>query len=138
VTVHRNWLEATSAVVFGIAVLALVPLGVLVGFPTWLRILLVVEGVVLGPAMFWYARVGVYETTDGIKLRTRFHTRDLTWEEVERFEYRSTLNWRGARRVATVVLKDGSRIELSGDWPAKRVDRLNDALRKAGSATGTG
>jgi hypothetical protein len=120
----------------GVASVVLIPFGLLAtGFPPRLRIIFVVDGVVMGPAMFWYARVGVYETRDGIKVRTRFHTRDLTWEEID-FEHRSTLTWRGARRIGTVVLKNGSQIELEGDWSSKRIDGLNDALNRARSEAG--
>jgi hypothetical protein len=134
--VYRNRLEAVGAVVLGVIVMAgFVAIGLTTpGAPSWFRVLLPAAGLLCGIVfVFGYARVGVYETKEGIKVRDWFRAYDLKWSEIQHFELEPKFDWRGKQKLGYVVLQDGSRILLKSIWEPKLIAALNDALSRARS-----
>jgi hypothetical protein len=83
--------------------------------------------------VFGGAREGVYETSEGIKVRDYFRSHDLKWSEIQRFELERRIDWGGPRKLGFAVLQDGSRLRLKGMTTPKLIAALNDALSRARS-----
>ncbi len=134
--VYRSRLDFLTAVVLGVIAFAgFVTIGLTTsGAPSWFRAILIVVGLLSGIVfVFGYARVGVYETKEGIKLRDWFRSYDLKWSEFQRFDLEPKFDWRGKQKLGYVVLQDGSRILLKSIWTPKLIAALNDALSRARS-----
>jgi len=133
--VYRNRLEVLTAVALGVIVFAgFVTIGLTTPAPSWFRAVLIVGGLLFGVmSVFGYARVGVYESKEGIRVRDWFRSYDLKWSQIQRFQLEEGFDWRGKRRLGFAVLEDGSRIRLKGMTTPKLIAALNDALSRAKS-----
>lgn len=134
--VYRNRLEVATAIVVGvIASASFITIGLATpGAPTWWRVLLPVGGLLYGYVfVFHAARVAIYETKQGLRVRDWFRSYDLMWSEIQRFELEKRFDWGGKRRLGLAVLQDGSRIRLKGMTTPKLIAALNDALSRARS-----
>jgi hypothetical protein len=84
----------------------------------WSGVLTVVLGLLFGYIyLFRMAPVGVYESSEGIRVRKWFRTYRVPWSHVRRFGLESKPAWwRGYVVLGFVELQDGSRIDFSGMW----------------------